>query len=85
MAAIAMLVLGSGFAVAGAKQWSLGQAYGREALLNLAANPGTPIDDSFAMSVTLYPRPEVVVERYPVLVQHRLSLFRNWMAPATSQ
>jgi hypothetical protein len=85
MAAIAMLILGSCLAVAGAKRWSLGQAYGREALLNLAANPGRPIDDSFGMSETLYPRPEVVVERYPVLVQHRLSLFRNWKAPAGPQ
>jgi hypothetical protein len=82
MAAIAMLILGSAFAVAGARRWSLGEASGREALLKLAANPGAPIVDPFGLSMTLYPRPEVVVERYPLLVQHRLSLFRNWQAPS---
>ena len=85
MAVIAMLILGSGFAVAGAKRWSLGEAYGREALLNLAANPKAPVVDSFGISMTLYPRPEVVVERYPFLVQSRLSLFRHWPAPSTPQ
>jgi hypothetical protein len=85
MAAMAMLILGSCFAVAGAKRWSLGEAYGREILLNLAANPKAPIVDSFGISMTLYPRPEVVVERYPFLVQYRLSLFRHWQAPSTPQ
>ena len=85
MAAIAMLILGSAFAVAGARRWSLGEASGREALLKLAANPGAPIVDPFGLSMTLYPRPEVVVERYPLLVQHRLSLFRNWKAPSVPQ
>jgi hypothetical protein len=85
MAAMAMLILGSGFAVAGAKRWSLGEACGREALLKLAANPGVPMNDSSDMSMTLYPRPEVVVERYPLLVQHRLSLFRNWKTPSVPQ
>ena len=82
MAAIAMLVLGSCFAVAGAKRWSFGEAYGRKALLNLAVNHRELIDPA-SLSATLYPRPEVVVERYPVLVQHRLSLFRDWKAPST--
>lgn len=82
VAAIAMLVLGSCFALVGAKRWSFGQAYGREALLNLAANHRELIDP-VGLSVTLYPKPEVVVERYPILVQHRLSLFRDWNAPST--
>jgi hypothetical protein len=80
-AAMAMLVVGSGFAVVGAQRWSFGQAYGREALLNLAANHRELVDP-VGLSVTLYPKPEVVLERYPFLVQHRLSLFRNWQAPS---
>ncbi|MGO9476520.1 MAG: hypothetical protein ACLP7I_01100, partial [Limisphaerales bacterium] len=83
-AALAFLLLGSFCAMDGAKEWSYEQFLSRDYLLSLAANPGKQIDYR-GMSQTLYPWPVVILERYPILIQHRLSLFRNWKAPATSQ
>ncbi len=83
-AALAFLLLGSFCAMDGVKQWSHEQSHSREYLLNFAANPREQIDYR-GMSQTLYPRPVAVLERYPILIQHRLSLFRNWKAPATPQ
>ncbi len=78
-AVLILLALGSMFAVAGAAHLSEIQAYGRARLLDLAAHPRAGIDyDGLSF---IYPRPEVVVERYPVLVQHRLSLFRDQKLP----
>jgi len=75
-AAITLLVLGSVFAVAGAGNLSRQQAYGRACLLDLAAHPRAGIDYN-GLSL-LYPRPKAVVERYPILVKHRLSVFKDW-------
>lgn len=83
MAVITFLFLGSSFAIVGVKQWSFVQACGRKSLLNLAANPGGEIDYR-GMSLTLYPRPEIVVERYPILVKYRLSLFKDMNTPSVS-
>jgi hypothetical protein len=75
LAAITFLLLGSVSAISGAKDLSQLQAYGRQRLLNLAANPRADID--YQGLSTLYPRPNVIVERCPVLVQYRLSVFRD--------
>jgi hypothetical protein len=74
-AAIVFLILGSVFALVGAINLSRQQAYGRARLLDLVANPQAGIDyDGLSL---IYPRPEVIVERYPILLKHRLSMFRN--------
>jgi hypothetical protein len=72
---VAVLALGSCSAVARARAHSRALAYGRAGLLKQAARPqdGTDIN---AISA-LYPRPHVIVERLPILVRHRLSLFRG--------
>jgi hypothetical protein len=82
LAVIMLLGLGSVFVIAGAKDLSQQQAYGRERLLNLAANPRADID-YYGLSA-IYPRPKVIVERYPVLVKHRLSVFRDREIPLDS-
>jgi len=81
--AITFLILGSVFAIAGAGRLSQQQAHGRERLLNLAANPGADID--YQGLSFLYPRPKVIVERYPILIQYRLSLFKDANASSVSQ
>jgi hypothetical protein len=81
--AIILLVLGSVFAIAGARGLSQQQASGRACLLYLAANPRADIDDDGLSA--LYPRPKVIVERYPVLVKYRLSVFRDRKVSSDSQ
>ena len=83
IAAITVLLLGSVCAVDGVKDFSRLRASGRTSLLNLAANPGAEID--YAGLSLICHSPEVVVERYPFLMKHRLSLFQNWKAPSTPQ
>ena len=80
LAAITVLVLGSACATDGAKDLSGIQTFGRKSLLNLAANPASETD--YQGLCAIYPRPEVVVERYPILVKHRLSVFKDWKPPA---
>jgi hypothetical protein len=82
LAVILLLGLGSIFAIDGAKVLSQQQAYGRERLLNLAANPQADID--YHGLSALYPRPKTIVERYPILVKHRLSVFRDREIPLDS-
>jgi len=77
--AIIMLALGSVSATDGAKFLSDVQASGRNCLLNVAANPASETD--FRGLRSLYPRPAVVMERYPILIKHHLSLFHD--APAS--
>jgi hypothetical protein len=72
---IALLALGSMFAVGGAANLSQAQSYGRASLLNLAAHPEADID--YPVLALLYPSPKIVVERYPILVEHHLSVFRD--------
>ena len=84
MAAIILLTLGSVFAIANAGNLSRQQAYGRARLLDLAANPRSYVDYPGLTAIYL-PVPIIIVERYPVLVKHRLSLFKDWKAPAAPQ
>ena len=51
---------------------------GRAELLDWAAHP--PVEQDLGRLAWLYPRPQKVVERYPILTRHRLSLFRGWPA-----
>ena len=75
LAAITLLVLGSVCATDGAKYLSQVQSSGRNCLLNVAANPASETD--YRGLSALYPRPAVVMERYPILVIHHLSLFND--------
>ena len=79
---IIFLVFGSMFAMVGARNLSQQQAYGRMRLLELAMNPAAGAD--YNGLLLIYPRPNVIVERYPVLLEHRLSLFRISTSPADS-
>ena len=72
---VAVLAFGSGSAVARAREHSEFQAHGRALLLNRVLHPRDGSDVN-ALSA-LYPWPNLVLERLPVLVQHRLSLFRG--------
>jgi hypothetical protein len=80
LTAITMLVLGSTCATDGAKFLSQVQTSGRNCLLNVAANPASETDYQGLRAI--YPRPAVVMERYPILVKHRLSVFTDWKPPA---
>jgi len=82
LASILLLLLGSVCALAGVRDLSRSEAYGRTTLLNLAAHSDSDID--YAGLVTLYDRPEVILQRYPILVQHHLSVFRHLNAPSTA-
>ena len=73
--AVVLLVLGSGLALDGASRLSVRQTSGRDALLNLARNPTARFD--YGQLFALYPKLNVVVERYPVLKVRRLSLFSD--------
>jgi hypothetical protein len=70
-----MLILSSAFAVSGAKKMSETQASGRSCLLSLATNPTGKID--YSGLAALYPRPAVIVERFSVLQEHHLSVFKK--------
>ena len=83
MTAIILLIVSSVSAMTNAGKLSRRQAFGRARLLDLAANPRSDID--YPGLLAIYPRPKIIVERYPVLVQHRLSLFRDWNAPSAPQ
>ena len=83
MGSIILLILGSVFATSGARNLSRRQAYGRARLLGLAANPQADIDYNGLSAI--YPRPETIVQRYPVLVKHQLSLFRDRKTSLNSQ
>jgi hypothetical protein len=74
-AIIVLLALSSIGAMDAMRARSRLQAFGRRQLLQLAADPIRQTDHRGL--VALYPHPEIVLERYPVLVEHRLSLFRN--------
>ena len=82
LAVIAAALLGSICALDGARLLSRAQAYGCHALLNLAAHPGSDAD--YRGLSLLYPRTDVLLQRYPVLVQHQLSVFRAPPLPADS-
>jgi hypothetical protein len=73
--AVLLLALGSGLALDGASRLSARQAKGRDALLSLARNPKAQFD--YSQLFALYPKLNVVVERYPVLQERRLSLFSD--------
>jgi hypothetical protein len=70
-----LLVLGSGLALDGASRLSARQTGGRNALLSFARNPTTRFD--YSRLFALYPKLNVVVERYPMLKERRLSLFSH--------
>ena len=82
LAAIYMLVLSSVGATAGARFLSQRQTSGRNCLLKVAANTASETD--YQGLCTIYPRPPVVMELYPILVQHRLSVFRDREIPLDS-
>jgi hypothetical protein len=73
--AVFLLLLGSICAIAGARDLSQKQTRGRNCLLNLAANPQAKID--YTGLADLYPWPQIIVARYPILVQNHLSTFRT--------
>jgi hypothetical protein len=72
---ILYLGLGSLGARAGVANMSAVQANCRTALLELAAHPGALVADGSFDSQGPYAAK--LIERYPVLLKHRLSLFRN--------
>jgi hypothetical protein len=72
---VLLLLLGSICAIAGARGLSQKQTRGRNCLLNLAANPQAKID--YTGLADLYPWPQIIVARYPILVQNHLSTFRT--------
>jgi hypothetical protein len=83
LAVLVMLTLGTVFGTDGAKALSREQTFGRNCLLNVAANPASETDYQGLRAI--YPRPKVVVERYPILIKHRLSLFQDAQTSSVSQ
>ena len=74
-ATIVLLVLSSGLAIGRAQRVWVKQSIGRTSLLSLARNPGAAID--YRRLSALNPNLAVVNERYPILKERRLSLFRD--------
>jgi hypothetical protein len=72
--ALCVLLIGSALAVGPAKGMHSMLSNAQAQLLALASNPASVEPGSL---ISLYPRPEVVIERYPFLVRHRLSVFRT--------
>jgi hypothetical protein len=70
-----LLVLGSCLGLEGAQKLSAKQNAGREGLLSLARNPGAKFD--YQRLSGLNSKLAVVTERYGILEQHHLSLFRK--------
>jgi len=66
--------LSSAFACGRAQEMSLSRAAGRHALLELAKHGG--VDNNGGL-YTITEHPGIITERYPVLVKHHLSLFRD--------
>jgi hypothetical protein len=58
----------------GAAETSRKRSSGRDALVNWAANPKA--DPDYKRLGLLYPKPDMVIERAPVLVQDHLCLFK---------
>jgi hypothetical protein len=72
---VALLILGSGLSIQGAARLSRVQALGRESLLRLAE--GAPTINDYRALFGLYPDTQVVLQRYWILKDHRLSCFRE--------
>lgn len=70
-----VLILGSAIAINGAADLGRSQDIGRQLLLTIPAAPA-PGGDYYYL-LTLYPRPETIVESVPFLREHHLSIFRN--------
>jgi hypothetical protein len=75
LAVMVMLTLGTVFGADGVRDEYRMQAHGRNSLLDLAANPQGEID-YYGLYAICAP-PQIIVERYPILVKYRLSLFRD--------
>jgi hypothetical protein len=72
---ICLLTLGSVWATEAAKGMSRTQAYGRACLLDLATHP--KVERNYEGLYALHDNPEVVLQRYPILLKWRLSVFRG--------
>ena len=80
--ALGLLALGSVCATDYAMSLSRVQADGRNCLLKVAANTASETD--YQGLRPLHPWSAVIMERYPILVKHRLSLFRDRAIPLDS-
>lgn len=75
---LAFIGLSSGLSIRRVQEVSTNRANGRQVLLETARHPEAGGNhDSLFM---LFPSPRKVVERYPVLMKHHLSLFRSEQA-----
>jgi hypothetical protein len=75
VAIVALVALNSLLSGGPMKTLSGLQQFGRSALVELAENPtGRPRTNGL---LSLYPRAQIIKERYSVLVRHRLSVFRD--------
>jgi hypothetical protein len=72
---LAALTLSSLGAIDGVVDTSKKREAGREALVEWAASPGAEPD--YQRLSLLYPKPNLVVERGRVLIEHHLSIFRS--------
>jgi hypothetical protein len=79
LSALALSSLGG---LDGAAEVSRKRSAGRDALLEWAANPRN-VPDSKRLGL-LYPRPDVVIARAPILVEYRLALFKENMDSVSS-
>ena len=70
-----LLVLGSVLALNGVITMSRNQEVGRNRLVTLPIQPTAGVD--YSQLGALHPRPKIIVERFPFLKEHRLTVFRD--------
>jgi hypothetical protein len=70
-----LLVSGSAIAINGAADMSAAQQIGQQRLLTLPTQPDANVD--YRPLGALHPRPQIILERFPFLKEHHLSIFRE--------
>ncbi len=72
---VVLLVFSSIIAINAAVQMNRYQTIGRDRLLTIPITPTQGVD--YSPLGALHPRPQVIIERFPFLKEHRLTVFRN--------
>jgi hypothetical protein len=70
-----LLIVGSALAFNRAENMVRAQDVGRKRLLTIPIHPGAGVDYSSLRAI--HPQPRLILERFPFLKEHRLSIFRD--------
>jgi hypothetical protein len=70
-----LLIVGSALAFNRAENMVRAQDAGRKRLLTIPIHPGAGVDYSSLRAI--HPQPRLILERFPFLKEHRLTIFRD--------